>query len=109
MDKEFLIPIAFFAMVFGIVYILVRRKERLTMIEKGADASLFQSKSFVPAELKWGLLLTGIGVGIIMGRIFTTYSQLGEEASYFSMICLFGGLSLVIYHFIAQAIERKNK
>ncbi len=109
MDKEFLIPIAFFAMVFGIVFILVRRKERLSMIEKGADASMFKSKSFVPAELKWGLLFVGIGVGIILGRIFAAYTNLGEEASYFSMICLFGGLCLVIYHFIALNMEKKNK
>ena len=109
MDKEFLIPIAFFAMVFGIVYIIVRRKERLSMIEKGADASLFKTKSYVPAELKWGLLFVGIGVGIILGRIFATYTKLGEEASYFSMICLFGGLGLVIYHFLALNLEKKNK
>jgi len=109
MDKEFLIPVAFFAMVFGIVYILVRRKERLFLIEKGADASLFKTKSHVPAELKWGLLLVGIGVGIILGRVFTAYTNLGEEASYFSMICLFGGLSLVIYHFLALSLEKQNK
>jgi hypothetical protein len=42
MTVEFLIPIAFFAMIYGIVYIIVRRKERITMIEKGADPSLFR-------------------------------------------------------------------
>jgi hypothetical protein len=109
MDNEFLIPIAFFAMVFGIVFIIVRRKERLAMIEKGTDASLFKTKSNVPSELKWGLLFVGIGIGIILGRVFTAYTCLGEEASYFSMICLFGGLSLVIYHFLAQSIEKRNK
>ena len=109
MEHEFLIPIVFFAMVFGIVYILVRRKERLSMIEKGTDANIFKTKSHVPAELKWGLLFVGIGVGIILGRIFAEYTKLGEEASYFSMICLFGGLSLVIYHFLALNMEKKNK
>jgi hypothetical protein len=95
-------------MFFGIVYIIVRKKERLLMIEKGADASLFKAKTNVPAELKWGLLFVGIGVGIILGRVFAAYTNLGEEASYFSMICLFGGLSLVIYHFIAVNMEKKN-
>jgi hypothetical protein len=109
MEKEFLIPIAFFAMVFGIVYIMVRKKERLLMIEKGADASLFKTKSRAPAELKWGLLFVGIGVGIILGRFFAAYTSLGEEASYFSMICLFGGLSLVIYHFLAVVMDKKDK
>jgi hypothetical protein len=109
MQSEFLIPISFFAMIFGIVYILVRRKERLSMIEKGVDSTLFKNKSNVPGELKWGLLSVGIGVGILLGKIFSSYTRLGEEASYFSMICLLGGISLVAYHFIAMSIEKKNK
>jgi preprotein translocase subunit YajC len=99
MDTEFLIPIALFAMIFGIVYIAIRRKERLAMIEKGVDASIFQTRKRVPADLKWGMLL---------GRLFAAYSCIGEEASYFSMICLFGGISLVIYHFIARNLEKKE-
>jgi len=95
-------------MVFGIVYIAIRRKERLAMIEKGADPAIFESRKKVPAELKWGMLLVGIGIGILLGRLFASYSGMGEEASYFSMICLFGGLSLVVYHFVARNIEKKN-
>ena len=109
MGNEFLIPVSFFAMIFGIIYIIGKRKERLRMIEKGADPSLFKTKNYIPAELKWGLLFVGIGVGIILGRVFAAYTRLGEEASYFSMICLFGGLSLVIYHFLALSMEKKNK
>ena len=94
-------------MVFGIVYLLVRRKERLTMIEKGADPTIFQKESNSMESLKWGLLFVGIGIGILLGKIFAAYSMLGEEASMFSMICLFGGLSLVIYHFIERSFRRK--
>jgi hypothetical protein len=108
MQNEFLIPISFFAMVYGIIYLLVKRKERLAMIEKGTDASQLKTKSVVPVELKWGMLLVGIGTGIILGKIFAAYTRLGEEASYFSMVCLFGGLSLVIYHFVAMHMEKKN-
>lgn len=74
MTHEFLIPIALFAMIFGIVYVVVRRKERLTMIEKGADPSMFQKGSKAPATLKWGMLFVGIGVGILLGKIFAAYS-----------------------------------
>jgi len=107
MSTEFLIPMSLFAMIFGIVYIIVRRKERLTMIEKGADPSLFE-RGKSPASLKWGMLFVGIGVGILLGKIFAAYSCLGEEASMFSMICLFGGLSLVIYHFVERSMEKKD-
>jgi hypothetical protein len=109
MDAEFLIPISLFAMIYGIVYIIVRRKERLAMIEKGADASLFETRKNVPVTLKWGMFLVGIGIGILLGRIFAQYTSLGEEASFFSMITLFGGISLVIYHFVARQMEKKNQ
>jgi Na+/H+-dicarboxylate symporter len=108
MQAEFLIPIAFFAMIFGIVYLVVRKKERMLLIQRGADASVFESKRNETANLKWGLLFLGIGIGILLGRVFAAYTCLGEEASYFSLICLFGGLSLVIYHFIARKMAKQD-
>jgi hypothetical protein len=108
MTAEFLIPISMFAMIFGIVYILVRKKERMALIQKGVDASLFETRKKVSGDLKWGMLFVGIGAGILLGKIFAAYTLLGEEASMFSMICLFGGLSLMIYHFVERSIEKKN-
>jgi hypothetical protein len=108
MEAGILVPIAFFAMVFGIVYIVLRKKERMLMIQRGADPSIFESKRSEIGNLKWGLLFLGVGVGILLGRVFAAYTCLGEEASYFSMICLFGGLSLVVYHFIARQMENQN-
>jgi len=108
MEADILVPIAFFTMVFGIVYILVRKKERMLLIQRGADAAIFESKRNDTANLKWGLLFLGIGIGILLGRVFAAYTCLGQEASYFSMICLFGGLSLVIYHFVARQIGKQE-
>jgi preprotein translocase subunit YajC len=109
MEPGFLVPIAFFAMVFGIVYLAIRKKERTLMIQKGADASLFQNKRSEISNLNWGLLFLGIGVGILLGRVFAAYTCLGEEASYFSLICLFGGISLVVYHFLARRLEKQER
>jgi hypothetical protein len=111
MNSEFLIPIAFFAMVYGIVYLLIRRKERLTLIEKGMDASIFDSKKNEPSSLKWGLLLVGFGVGILLGKVLAVYSCLDEEPAFFSMICLFGGIGLILFHIIARKFPEppKNK
>jgi len=108
MEPGILVPIAFFAMVFGIVYLVVRKRERMLLIQKGADASVFESKRNETANLKWGLLSLGIGIGILLGRVFAAYTCLGEEASYFSLICLFGGLSLVIYHFLARKMAKQD-
>jgi len=78
------------------------------MIEKGADPSIFEKGCKSMGSLKWGMLFVGIGVGILLGKIFASYSILGEEVSMFSMICLFGGLSLVIYYFVERAIEKET-
>jgi len=99
-----LIPLAFFAMVFGVVYIIVtaRNRERLTLIEKGADPKLFESvkKTSTGGILKWGLLLVGIGLGTFFAMLLV---QSGfEEGAYPAMICLFGGAGLIVAHKMEQ-------
>jgi hypothetical protein len=109
METEFLIPISLFAMVFGIVYLLVRRKERLAMIEKGVDfQSLEPQTRKVPSSLKWGMLFVGVGLGILIGRILTLYTCLGEPEAFFSMVFMFGGASLILYHLIARKLESEE-
>jgi uncharacterized membrane protein len=109
MTPDVIAPVAFFATVFGIFYLFVRKRERLAMLEKGADPSIFEARKLVPSSLKWGLLSIGIGVGILLGKIFANYSCLGEEASFFSMICLSGGVSLVAYHIIERQMLKNSK
>jgi hypothetical protein len=106
--------IAFFAMVFGIMYLFytTRHKERLALIEKGADASLFntgkdQKGSFgwSKVTLKTGMFLMGIALGIIVGAVLSQFGVLEEGANFTSMIFFFGGLSLVLFYII----DRKSK
>ena len=107
--------IALFATVFGIMYVhyTTRNKERMALIEKGADASLFntgkEGRSLInwgKFALKTGMLFMGIGLGIIAGAILESAALFpSEEAGYFSMIFIFGGLALVLYYLI----DRKSK
>ena len=112
---EELIPIFVTAIVFGfiynVIYILVRKSERMAMLEKGVDASFFITKPQTSQQaLKFGLLFIGIAIGILLGSILSATTVLGEEASYFSMIFLFGGLGLVINHFIEKKeLSEQNK
>jgi len=104
-----LIPLIVFASIFGVFYIFLstRNKERLALIEKGADASLFQAKKTHRSNLtlKFGMLAAGIGIGILIASILESYTVLDEEVAYPSMIFLFGGVFL-----IANAlIEKKDK
>lgn len=107
-NGEIFIPITFFASIVLIVYLILRRKERISLIEKGQSATIFETRKNVPQALKWGMLLIGIGVGIVIGRILTLYTAMGEEESFFSMVFLCGGISLVLFHFIARRFEKKD-
>ena len=108
MIENILIPLIVFSSIFGIffVWISTRNKERMAMIEKGADASLFatKKKSFTNITLKLGMLAVGIGTGILIGSLLSEYTALHEEVAFPSMIFLFGGLFLVGNAFI----EKKN-
>ena len=99
-----------FGFIFGIFYIFVRKKERLTLIEKGADASIFVSKRrYHSLTLKFGMLFIGVAIGILLGNILEVTTTLQEEVSYFSMIFLFGGIGLVINHFLEKKQEKQKE
>ena len=109
MAESILIPLIVFTSIFGIffVWISTRNKERMALIEKGADASLFatKKKNYMNLTLKFGMLAVGIGTGILMGSIISSYTMLDEGVAFPSMIFLFGGLFLVGN----ALIEKKDK
>ncbi|AOW17033.1 hypothetical protein LPB03_05945 [Polaribacter vadi] len=97
-----------FGSLFGIFYLYfsTRNKERLALIEKGADASIFISTKNQKTAPIWkvlilniSLLLMGIGLGIFIGLILDTYTNLGQPvypATVFftAGLCLFAGFHL---------------
>lgn len=106
-----IIFIALFATVFGIAYVFytTRNKERLALIEKGADASLFNMKepfrfSWGKLSLKLGMLSMGIALGILIGDLLAQRG-LDDDISFPSMIFLFGGLALVLFYFVDRKIK----
>ena len=100
-------PIFVTAIIFGFAYatidLFVRRKERMALIEKGVDAPSFTSrpKNGIFA-LKLGLLFIGVAVGLIIGSTLVELTTLNDESAYFSMVFLFGGIGLVISHFVEK-------
>ncbi|KUJ62647.1 hypothetical protein AR687_07385 [Flavobacteriaceae bacterium CRH] len=105
MGPQILIPISLFLMIFGIFYIIysTRNRERLALIEKGVDASIFLKgtgtgkgapawKIFV---VNLAFLLIGSGVGIFLALLITTYTALNDGAVYPSIIFIMAGIGLL--------------
>jgi hypothetical protein len=90
----------FVAVVLTVKYVTsARNKERMALIEKGADITeIYQKKDHRNFSLKSGMFLIGIAVGLFMGYLLTVLTDIDNAVSYFSMILLFGGLSLVLFH-----------
>ena len=108
--------IAFFATVFGIVYVYVtnRNKERMALIEKGIDAGLFFSEKKEKQGFNWsklilkiGMLVAGIGIGLGLGVLITELTDVRnlDEPIIFSAVFFFGGLGLVLSYFIDRKKE----
>ncbi|MDI3525929.1 MAG: hypothetical protein PWR03_112 [Tenuifilum sp.] len=95
-----------------IYYLWAQNKERLAMIEKGVDPSKFIRTRPVNnnSVAKWGLLLIGVAVGIIVGAILQHFTKLDEGALMFASILLFGGLGLLTYYFtVGKKSEQKGE
>lgn len=95
-----LIPLGFFAMIFGIVYLY--KRESLAMIEKGMNPRQSREpggpKPF--AYLKWGVLLVGAGLGLLLAYMLDLAlpDTRDSETLYFALIAVGGGIGLIISH-----------
>jgi hypothetical protein len=101
-----IVSLGFFGMIFGIVYLY--KRERMAMIERGMDPRRYKPQSAPYQNLKWGLLLIGAGVGLFLAYVLdrTTFdsTRYDNEAIYFALIAIFGGLGL----FTSYRIEKKE-
>jgi hypothetical protein len=101
-----IISLGLFAMLFGIVYLA--KRERMAMIERGMDPRRYKQRSAPYQNLKWGLLLIGAGVGLflafILDRTLFSSTRYENEAIYFALIAICGGLGL----FASFRIEKKE-
>lgn len=107
MLTEILVPIAIFAAIFGIVFVVItaRNRERMAMIEKGVNPKDFLNVNRISNPygiLKWALLLVGVGFGLFIGSLLETYTQIAEEPAYFASALFFGGLGLVAAFLITK-------
>lgn len=110
-----LIPFAFFGLIFGIYYVhyTIRNRERMAMIEKGVDASFFETKkggkrNYGSLIFKIGMFFIGIGLGIVAAYALVYGAGMEEGAAYPSMIFLLGGLALVVVYLLERKHEKED-
>jgi len=102
-----LVPIAFMATVVLSLffYFRTRNQERLAMIEKGFELQEKRTKTYL--TLKTGIFFIGIALGLFFGYLLKKNTEIDEVISYFVMVLLFGGISLVVNHFIILKLDKK--
>jgi len=111
MGSELIIVPVIFLTFFGMVYyfLLTRNKERLALIEAGADAKLFKS-----AANNWyfvivlGLLSIGISLGAGLGYLVENMGVGDDETGYVIGIFLFSGLSLLASFFLIRKLKKQD-
>ncbi len=115
MGPEVIILTSMFAAIFGIVYIIVtsRHRQRMALIDKGLTPADFVTARTTSRglTLKFGLLMVGLGLGILSGYALSwvmpvrpsPYDQDPDNpVPYFFSILFFGGLALIIDHYLAS-------
>jgi hypothetical protein len=99
-----MIPLALFMLIFGIVYL--QKRENLAMLEKGYNPREKINRPAPYANLKWGLLLFGAGVGLTLSYFITQYMlhDYRNPALWFAFIAMGGGSGLIA----SYRIEKKE-
>lgn len=111
---EVFIVLIIFGSIFGIAYLFfsTRNKERLALIENGADASLFTRVKQRTAPvwkviiLNLALLLMGIGAGIVIGGILATNFNVEWDVAMPGSIFLMAGTGLLIGFFQTKNLDK---
>jgi hypothetical protein len=93
-----------FAAIFGLFYL--RNKENMSLIEKGLNPREYTQRPAPYRSLKWGLLLMGAGLGLLLGYLLSLQFVPNNDnpVMYFSMLAICGGAGL----FLSYRIEKKE-
>ena len=111
---EGLIPLTAIIFTFGIPgliifwYLYIKHKERTKLMDMGLSPQeareYFKETERRPknpySSLKWGILLTMIGIGLFIGIIL---DEMGFKDSLTGvMVLIFGGIGFLIYYFVIR-------
>ena len=114
MGSEIVIIPIIFGVIFGIFYLFIsaRNKERLALIEKGAEASIFYSKNKSATPMwkvlvvNFALLLMGIGLGIFIAGILNQTFGVDQDIAYPGTIFLMAGIGLFTGFYLTKKLNK---
>ncbi len=117
MGTEVIIVPIFFGVVFGIFYLYIsaRNRERLALIEKGANANIFYGKNgrvtpiWKVIVVNLALLLMGIGLGTFIGGFFVDVLGMEEEIAMPGTIMFMAGLGLLLAFFLMKKLNNNQE
>ena len=117
MGAAITIFVSLFLVIFGITYLYfsTRHKERITLIEKGADASIFVSEKKRRTAPVWkvlilnlALLLMGIGAGIVIGGLLWRNANIDGDIAMPGSIFLMAGTGLLVGFFLTKNMDQEG-
>ncbi|MES2518676.1 MAG: DUF6249 domain-containing protein [Bacteroidota bacterium] len=80
--------------------------EKMAMIAKGITPPSFKVNP--SHSLRWGFVLVGFGIGLLMGSLLEALTNMDDDTAHFSMIFIFGGLGLLASYFYQMSLDKKN-
>ena len=112
--NEFFETVLPMLIVFGTVGFVIKTsldyKMRRQLIEKGLVdekvKNIFAGTVTTETSIKWGMVLIGIGLAILLGELFP-YS-ISDEVTV-SLIFLFSGIGLILFYLISPWLMKRNK
>lgn len=118
---EAFIPAIAIVMTFGIPgiiifwYLYTKHRERMRLIEKGLTPeevkAYFTETNNKPrnpySSLKWGVLLTFVGIGIFLANLFESMYDL-EEGVMMGIIVMCAGLGFLVYYGLVSSKLKNN-
>jgi hypothetical protein len=117
MGGEIIIVALIFGAIFGVFYLYfsTRNKERLALIEKGAEASIFvQQRKGKPAPfwkifiLNLSVLLMGIGLAIFIASFLVYTVGFDEDVAYPGAIFLMAGMGLFVGYTLTKKLDKED-
>ncbi|MDR0972522.1 MAG: hypothetical protein LBM61_00870 [Prevotellaceae bacterium] len=123
---DFLIPICIVGGITLAIYkvfeLYAHRRERIMMLEKLSDEELSKGNLQLPAlsesfsigkftSLRWGCLLCGLGLGLVVGAFFYINMKMDYdmgEVMLAGSVMLFGGLGLLIASIVETQMNKKR-